>query len=117
MKPYLTYLQTRQKSKILHPYVTSNPWRALEPKERQPPSNLEMKKGYITMEDIKENTASTIQKMLCEENMSLEIPSELVESITERQDGEHKKTMNNVAKEFDSKLNKVRKLSAKSLSR
>lgn len=68
------------------------------------------------MEDIKENlqnTASTIQKMLCEENMSLEIPSELVESITERQDGEHKKAMNNVAKEFDSKLNKVRKLSAK----
>lgn len=65
------------------------------------------------MEDIKENTASTIQKMLCKENMSLEIPSELVESITERQDGEHKKTMNNVAKEFDSKLNKVRKLSAK----
>lgn len=68
------------------------------------------------MEDIKENlqnTASTIQKMLCEENMSLEIPSELVESITERQDGEHKKAMNNVAKEFDSKLNKVRKLSSK----
>lgn len=68
------------------------------------------------MEDIKENlqnTASTIQKMLCEENMSLEIPSELVESITERQDGEHKKAMNNVAKEFDSKLNTVRKLSAK----
>lgn len=68
------------------------------------------------MEDIKENlqnTASTIQKMLCEENMSLEIPSELVGSITERQDGEHKKAMNNVAKEFDSKLNKVRKLSAK----
>lgn len=68
------------------------------------------------MEDIKENlqnTASTIQKMLCEENMSLEIPSELVESITERQDGEHKKAMNIVAKEFYSKLNKVRKLSAK----
>lgn len=68
------------------------------------------------MEDIKENlqnTASTIQKMLCEENMSLEIPSELVESITERQDGEHKKAMNNVAKEIDSKLKKVRKLSAK----
>lgn len=68
------------------------------------------------MEDIKENlqnTASTIQKMLCEENMSLEIPSELVESITERQDGEHKKAMNNAAKEFDSKLNTVRKLSAK----
>lgn len=68
------------------------------------------------MEDIKENlqnTASTIQQMLCEENMSLEIPSELVESITERQDGEHKKAMNNVAKEFYSKLNKVRKLSAK----
>lgn len=68
------------------------------------------------MEDIKENlqnTASTIQKILCEENMSLEIPSELVESITERQDGEHKKAMNNVAKEFDSKLNNVRKLSAK----
>lgn len=68
------------------------------------------------MEDIKENlqnTASTIQKMLCKENMSLEIPSELVESITERQDGEHKKAMNNVAKEFDSKLNTVRKLSAK----
>lgn len=67
------------------------------------------------MEDIKENlqnTASTIQKM-CEENMSLEIPSELVESITERQDGEHKKAMNIVAKEFYSKLNKVRKLSAK----
>lgn len=68
------------------------------------------------MEDIKENlqnTASTKQKMLCEENMSLEIPSELVESITERQDGEHKKAMNIVAKEFYSKLNKVRKLSAK----
>lgn len=68
------------------------------------------------MEDIKENlqnTASTIQKMLCEESMSLEIPSELVESITERQDGEHKKAMNIVAKEFYSKLNKVRKLSAK----
>lgn len=68
------------------------------------------------MEDIKDNlqnTASTIQKMLCEENMSLEIPSELVESITERQDGEHKKAMNNVAKEIDSKLKKVRKLSAK----
>lgn len=68
------------------------------------------------MEDIKENlqnTASTIQKMLCEENMSLEIPSELVESITERQDGEHKKAMNIVANEFYSKLNKVRKLSAK----
>lgn len=59
------------------------------------------------MEDIKENlqnTASTIQNILCEENMSLEISSELVESITERQDGEHKKAMNNVAKEIDSKL-------------
>lgn len=68
------------------------------------------------MEDIQENlqnTASTIQNILCEENMSLEISSELVESITERQDGEHKKAMNNVAKEIDSKLKKVRKLSAK----
>lgn len=42
---------------------------------------------YITMEDIKENlhnTASTIQKLLYEEKISLEIPPELVESIKER---------------------------------
>lgn len=65
---------------------------------------------YITMEDIKENlhnTASTIQKLLYEEKISLEIQPELVESIKERQDGEHKKARDNVAKEFDSKLNKV----------
>lgn len=39
--------------------------------------------------------------------ISLEIPPELVKSVKERQGGEHKKAMDNVAKEFDSKLNKV----------
>lgn len=44
------------------------------------------------MEYIEENlhnTASTIQKSLYEEKIFFEIPPELVESIKERQDGEH----------------------------
>ena len=71
---------------------------------------LRDEKGYITLNDIEENlhsTASTLQKLLQEERISFEIPPNLVESIKERQDGEHKKAMDNVAKEFDKKLNQV----------
>ena len=47
------------------------------------------------------STASTLQKLLQEERISFEIPPRLVESIKEIQDGEHKKAMDNVAKEID----------------
>ena len=62
------------------------------------------------MNDIGENlhsTASTLQKLLQEERISFEIPLNLVESINERQDGEHKMSMDNVDKAFDKKLNEV----------
>ena len=43
----------------------------------------------------------------CRKKNSFEIPPTHVDSIKERQDGEHKKAMDNVAKEFDQKLNQV----------
>lgn len=71
---------------------------------------LRDEKGYITMDDIEEhlhNTAPTIQKLLYEEKVSMDIPPELVESIKEKQYDEHNKAIDNVAKEFDSKLHEV----------
>ena len=43
----------------------------------------------------------------CRKKESLEIQPRLEESIKERQDGIHKKAMNDVAKEFDKKLIQV----------
>jgi predicted transcriptional regulator len=71
---------------------------------------LRGEKGYITMNDIEDNlhnTTSTIQKLLNDELISFETPPTLVDSIMERQDGEHKKAMDNVTKEFGLKLNQV----------
>lgn len=98
--------------------MTSNPWRAFIDAvfkgtgTQRATAIIKFRdgKGYITMEDIQENlhnTAPTIQKKLFyEEKISFEIPPELVESIKERQYGENE-AMDNVEKEFDSKLNKV----------
>jgi hypothetical protein len=80
---------------------------------------LRDEKGYITMNDIEDNLhnttllpwdntmTSTIQKLLNDEVISFEIPPTLVDSIMEKQDGEHKKAMDNVTKEFGLKLDQV----------